>query len=80
MKSVLQALAWLFFVFGGLSFWVGGRAISEFAKIDRILAEILGLGLAGLCFALGMVLKNAGEIDEVGEDQNSTSGDSSLPK
>jgi hypothetical protein len=42
--------------------------ISEFWKIDRILAEMIGLGIAAACGALGYVLKTAGEPDEVNED------------
>ena len=40
-----------------LAFWVGGSAISEFAKISRILAEILGLGIAFATGAWGYVFK-----------------------
>ena len=53
----------------------GGRVISESAKIDRILSEMIGLGLAGACVALGLVLKDAGEPDEVEESQDSGSED-----
>ena len=79
-KTLLQGLAWLLFAIGGLSFWVGGRAISEFGKVDRILGEMLGLMLAAVCLGLGAMLKSAGEPDEADEEENSTSGDSSAPK
>jgi hypothetical protein len=75
-KSFLRGLASVLFGIAGLSFLVGGRAISEFVKVDRLLAELLGLGIAGSCLALGMMLKSAGEPDEVDEDPNSTSGNS----
>jgi hypothetical protein len=53
MSSLLLGIA-------GLAFLFGGRAISEFGKVDRVLAEMLGLGLAGVFLVLGMVFKNAG--------------------
>jgi len=57
---------------GGLAFWFAGRLISELAKVDRILGEMLGLGLAGGCLAIGFILKSAGESDEIQEGQNSS--------
>ena len=45
----------------GLAFWFGGRAINEFAKTDRMLAEMEGIGLAAVCDALGAVARYAGE-------------------
>jgi hypothetical protein len=68
VKLLLRGFSWLLFVLGGFSFLVGGRMISEFWKIDRILAEMIGLGIAAACGALGYVLKTAGEPDEVNED------------
>src|SRR5438477_319739 len=56
-KTFLHGLAWILFAIAGLAFWVGGRAISEFGKIDRILAEMLGLGIAFASGALGYILK-----------------------
>jgi hypothetical protein len=43
--SLLRGVAWLLFVIAGLAFWFGGRAISEFAKTERILAEMEGIAL-----------------------------------
>lgn len=74
LKALLRGLSGLFFVVAGLAFWVGGRAISEFAKIDRILGEMLGLALAGAFAVFGLVAKTLGEPDESGESANSTSG------
>ena len=80
LKRLLQGLGWLLMVIGGLSFWVGGRAIGEFGKVDRILAEMLGLGIAAFFGIFGYVLKTAGQPDEVVEDQDSSSEDSSVRK
>ena len=46
LKSLLQRTAWLLFAVAGLAFWGGGRAISEFTKTERLLAEIEDIGLA----------------------------------
>jgi hypothetical protein len=68
LKALLLGLAWLLFAVAGLAFWVGGRVISEFAKTDRILAEVLGLSLAFATGALGYVLKStADDLDEGGD-------------
>lgn len=55
----------------GLLILVGGRAISEFTKTDRILSEFLGMGLAAVFFALGFAAKNAADDpnDEDSADQ-----------
>jgi hypothetical protein len=68
-KAFLHGLAWVLFAIAGLAFWVGGRAISEFGKIDRILAEMLGLLIAAATGALGYVLKNFS--DDLRSDQDS---------
>jgi hypothetical protein len=47
----------------------GGRAISEFGKIDRILSEMLGLGIAAGTGVLGYILKIT--ADDLGAEQNS---------
>jgi hypothetical protein len=80
LKTLRQGLGWLLIVIGGLSFWVGGTAISEFGKIDRILGELLGLIFAVVCIAVGYVLKSSGEPDGAVEDQDSSSDDSSPRK
>jgi hypothetical protein len=61
MKSLLKEVSQALFVFGGLMFFVGGRAISEFSKTERVLAEILGIGLAVVFVVLGMVAKGAAD-------------------
>lgn len=81
MKFLLRGVAWLLFAMAGLSFWFGGRAISEFAKTERILAEIEGIGLAALCGGLGALAKTAAERFEAEEeDRAATSEAESLKK
>ena len=72
MKSLLRGASNTLFVIAGLSFFVGGRAISEFTKTDRVLAEGLGIGLTVVCAALGMVAKSrADDLDDDDEDSAS---------
>ena len=67
-RAFLHGLAWILFAIAGLAFWVGGRAISEFGKIDRILAEMLGLWIAFATGALGYILKTT--ADNLGAEQD----------
>ncbi len=48
---------------------MGGRAISEFGKIDRILSEMLGLGIAAGTGVLGYILKTT--ADDLSAKQDS---------
>jgi hypothetical protein len=68
-KAFLHGLAWVLFAIAGVAFWVGGRAISEFGKIDRILSEMLGLGIAAGTGVLGYILKTT--ADDLGAEQDS---------
>jgi hypothetical protein len=43
------------FVIAGLSFRFGGRLISEFARIDRTLGEMGGIGIALVCVGIGAI-------------------------
>ena len=61
----------MLFAVAGLTFWAGGKFISESAKMDRILAEMLGLMIAVALGAVGYALKNFG--DDPGSDQDSAS-------
>jgi uncharacterized membrane protein len=70
LRGLLRGLSWLLLAFAGLSFWVGGRAISEFGKVDRLLAEFLGLSLAGVAGLLGYVLKE--KADDFDDSPDST--------
>ena len=67
MKSVLNGTSQVLFLIAALLFLVGGRAISEFTKTDRLLSEFLGIGLAVVFLVLGFVAKNAAD-DLNGED------------
>lgn len=59
-KILLRSTASVLFVAAGLAFWVGGRAISEFAHVERIFAEFLGIVLAVVCAVIGFLLAKAG--------------------
>ena len=76
-KHALRGLSWLLFVVAGLLFWVGGRAISEFAKVERILAEFMGLLLAAGFTALGAIVKSSAGADEE-DDETPSSGRGTL--
>jgi hypothetical protein len=62
-KTFLRGISGLLFGIGGISFWFGGRAISEFSKIDRVLGEMAGIFIALVCLGLGALAKSAGEED-----------------
>jgi hypothetical protein len=69
MKALLKGTSQILFVIASLLFFVGGRAISEFTKTDRVSAEMLGIGSAFVFGIFGMVAKNASDnIDD--EDSN----------
>lgn len=68
LASFLRGIAWSLFGVAGLAFWVGGRAISEFTRTDRILAEMMGLGLAAVTGALGFVAKTKADDLDADED------------
>lgn len=61
MKHLLKGISQVLFVIAGLLFFVGGRAISEFTKTDRVTAEMVGIGLAVVFGVFGMVAKNAAD-------------------
>ena len=71
-KAFLRGVAWLLFGIGGLSFWAGGKAISVFANRNRGIAELEGIGIAVVCFALGGFAKSAGEEDVSEEEEQSS--------
>ena len=70
LKAFLLGLAWLLFGVAALAFWVGGRAIHEFAEIDRILAEVLGLFIALATGMIGYVLKTTADDLDTRKDSS----------
>jgi hypothetical protein len=61
MKALLRGISQVLFVIAGLLFFVGGLVISGFAKMDRVSAEMLGIGSAFVFGIFGMVAKNASD-------------------
>lgn len=71
LKAFLRAGSWLLFGIAGIAFWVGGRAISEFGKVDRILSEFLGLLIAVVTGVAGYALKTSADDLDAAEDSTS---------
>jgi hypothetical protein len=69
LKALLRGFSWVLFATAGLAFWVGGRAISEFGGVDRVLSEGLGLSIAFATGFLGYILKTS--ADDLGVDEDS---------
>jgi hypothetical protein len=63
IRVLLKALGNLFLGVGALSFLFGGRALHEFAGVNRFVAECEGLGAAIVLFIVGALLKKASESD-----------------
>ena len=63
MKHFLRGLSSFLALIAGLSFFFGGRAIHEFGKVDRSLAEILGIGVAFACLIAIAISKHV--IDDI---------------
>ena len=61
MKYLLKGISQTLLVIAVALFFVGGRAISEFTKTDRVTAEMLGIGSAFVFGIFGMVAKNAAD-------------------
>ena len=59
IKQLVSGLSWVLIAGGGMSFFVGGRALHEFAGIDRVIAEVEGLAGAAVLIALGAGLRAA---------------------
>lgn len=71
LKAFLRAGSWLLLGIAGISFLVGGRAISEFAKVDWILAEFLGLLIAVVTGIAGYQLKTSADDLDATDDPTS---------
>jgi len=78
LALLLRGVASLFAVLAVLAFWVGGRAISESAKTDRVLAEMEGVALTALFSGLGVTAKAT--ADRVEENEGNISLTESLRK
>ncbi len=72
MRVFLRGLGYVLFTVAGLLFFWGGRAISEFAKVDRLLAEIEGIALSAALGILGYFAENAGRPHRDTEGQDSS--------
>ena len=59
------------FVMAGVSFWGGGKLISESENMDRLSGEMLGLLIALVVGALGYALRRLGDL--LGPDGDSVS-------
>ena len=57
MKVLYNTLAGI----GGLSFLFGGRLLAELEHIDRLVGEMIGIGIATVCIALAALVKSASE-------------------
>jgi hypothetical protein len=58
-KQLINVLSWVLIAAGGISFFVGGRALHELAGIDRFTGEVEGVVAAVVLLALGMGLRAA---------------------
>lgn len=55
MKHFLRGLSYVLVPVGGFSFLFGGGLIHVMGKVDRLFAEIFGIGVAFLCL-IGIVI------------------------
>lgn len=70
LKAVLMGLSWVLFFIAGMTLLVAGSAISDFAKVNRTLAEVVGDSIALLIGGLGYILKRVAR--DLGEAQGSS--------
>jgi hypothetical protein len=61
LKPLLLGISQALFVAAGLAFLLGGLVISDVAKIDRIFAEMMGMGIAVGLGLLGFIAKRSAE-------------------
>ena len=57
MPTLLCGAAWLMLAMAGLLFFFGGSVISAFAKTDRILGEMIAIGIALVCGSVGALFQ-----------------------
>ena len=60
IKQIVSGLSWVLIASGGMSFWIGGRALHEFAGIDRAIAEVEGLAGAAVLYRTGCRIESSG--------------------
>lgn len=65
---VLRGVGKVLLMAGALAFLWGGRAISEFAKIDRLFAELYGLLAAAALALLGFFAETRGKAMDRADD------------
>jgi putative effector of murein hydrolase len=65
---LIKGVAYVFVIVGGLLFWIGGRALHEFANIDRISGEAIGILLGLALVALGLALRAIANRIETQDD------------
>jgi hypothetical protein len=70
-KAILKGLASVVLIVAALLFLFGGRAIHEFWGVDRLFAEIIGIGLSVGFGIIALVLKNRADSDENDRNQPS---------
>jgi hypothetical protein len=52
----------------GLSFWIGGRVLHEFAKFDRMFGEMAGIVIAFVLGSVAFLLRGMAERVEDPDD------------
>ena len=67
-RSFLYSVSWILGGIAGIAFFWGGHAINEFFKVDRISAEVLGLGIAVVCGTISFAAKSTLEDMDVIEE------------
>ena len=64
LRALLSVASIAMFTIAGLSFLLGGRAISEIEGVDRLVAEVEGIGIAVVCGVLAYLLGKAAKAKD----------------
>jgi len=67
LKGLVKGLSGV----GGLSFFVGGGLIHAETKMDRFTPEVVGIGVAGACLILAMLVNELADRITYREDNPS---------
>ncbi len=70
LQVILRGMCWILALVAFFAFFAGGKIISESYKVDRILAEMLGIGIAVAAGVGAAFLKSASD-DYSGEEARS---------